>query len=120
MADSASNFSSCIAPIFNDAPSELVTVAFLFTLTLGGFDADLLVVFLQRCKILTSLGELAFLHPFPDVPVYEGALGIHKIELVVDTGHNLRDGRRVADHAKRTHYLGEITARYDGWRLVVD
>merc|ERR1712107_284177 len=103
MADSASNVTSCIAPIFSDEPLELVAVAFLFALVLGGFDADLLVVFLQRGKIFTGLGELTFFHSFSNVPVHEGALGVHKIPMVVDTRHNLRDCRRVTDHANRAH-----------------
>eukprot|EP00966_Prymnesium_polylepis_P063579 1474807-Prymnesium_polylepis.1 len=30
------------------------------------------------------LGELALLHALADVPVDEGALGVHEVELVVD------------------------------------
>merc|ERR1712184_221638 len=65
--------------------SELIAIAFLFTLTFGSFDTDLLVVLLQRSQILTGLGELAFFHPLPNVPMHEGTLGIHEIELMVDT-----------------------------------
>merc|ERR1712166_453827 len=32
------------------------------------------------------LGELTLLHTFPDVPMDEGTLGVHKIELVVNAG----------------------------------
>merc|ERR1712224_94442 len=38
---------------------ELVAVPLLLALAFGRLDADLLVVLLQRCKILTRLGELA-------------------------------------------------------------
>merc|ERR1719361_2519868 len=93
---------------------------FLFTLTLGGLDTDFLVVLLESGEILTGLGELTLLHAFTDVPMDEGALGVHEIELVVDSREDLGDGGRVGDHADGAHDLGEVTTRHDGRRLVVD
>merc|ERR1719201_3116069 len=63
---------------------------------------------------------LALLHALTDVPVDEGALGVHEVELVVDARERLGDGRRVGDHADRAHDAREVTARHDGRRLVVD
>merc|ERR1719273_2775384 len=68
--------------------------AFLLTLTLGGLDSDLLVILLEGSEILTSLGELTFLHTLTDVPMDEGTLGAHD--------------------------LGEVTTWDDGGGLVVD
>merc|ERR1712232_1467267 len=99
---------------------ELVTVAFLFALTFCGLDAHLLVVLLQRRQVFTSLRELAFLHTLTDVPVHEGTLGVHEVELVIDAGENLSDRGGVADHAHSAHNLGQVTAWDDGWWLVVD
>ena len=45
--------------------------------------ADLLVVLLERGEVLARLRKLALLHALADVPVHEGALGIHEVELVV-------------------------------------
>ena len=50
----------------------------------------------------------------------EGTLGVHKVELVVDTGENLGDGRGVGDHAHGALDAGEVTTRDDGGGLVVD
>ena len=94
--------------------------ALLFTLTLGGLNADLLVVLLEGSEILTSLGELTLFHTLTDVPVDEGTLGVHEIELVVNAGEDLSDGGGVGDHADGAHDLGEVTTGNDGRRLVVD
>jgi len=59
----------------------------------GGVDAHLLVVLLEGGQILASLGELALLHALTHVPVDEGPLGVHQIELVVQTGPGLGDGK---------------------------
>merc|ERR1712167_312114 len=50
----------------------------------------------------------------------KGSLGIHEIELVIDSGEDLSDGSGVGDHAHGSHDLGEITSWNDGWWLVVD
>merc|ERR1740121_1210491 len=94
--------------------------ALLLGLSLGGLDADLLVVLLKGGEILTGLGELSFLHALSDVPMDESTLGVHKIELVVNAGEDLSDGGGVGDHAHGAHNLGEITTGDDGRGLVVD
>ena len=50
----------------------------------------------------------------------EGSLGVHEIELVIDSGEDLSDGGGVGDHADSSHDLGKITSWNDGWWLVVD
>jgi len=50
----------------------------------------------------------------------ESSLGIHEIELVIDSGEDLSDGSGVGDHADGSHDLGEITTWDDSWWLVVD
>ena len=50
----------------------------------------------------------------------EGTLGVHEIELVVDSGEHLSDGSGVGDHADGAHDLGEVTTWDDGGWLVVD
>jgi len=52
--------------------------------------------------------------------VHEGTLGVHEIELVVDTGKSLSDGSGVGNHAHSSLHAGEIAAGDDGRRLVVD
>ena len=94
--------------------------ALLFALTLGGLNADLFVVLLEGSEILTSLGELTLFHTLTDVPVDEGTLGVHEIELVIDAGEDLSDGSGVGDHADGAHDLGKVTTGNDGRRLVVD
>merc|ERR1719198_1855611 len=100
--------------------TRLILLALLLTLTLSGLGTDLLVVLLEGGKILTGLGELSLLHTLSDVPVDEGTLGVHEIELVVDAGKSLGDGSGVGDHADGSHDLGEITTWHNGRGLVVD
>merc|ERR1712060_457498 len=99
---------------------ELVTISLLLSLTFGGLDSDLLVILLEGGQILTSLGELTFLHTLTDVPMDEGTLGVHEIELVIDAGEHLSDSGGVGDHAHGAHDLGQIATRNDRRRLVVD
>merc|ERR1712036_198782 len=92
----------------------------VFALTLGGLGANLFVVLLEGGKILTGLGELTFLHTLTDVPVDEGTLGVHEVELVVNAGQSLGHSSGVGNHRARAHDLGEIaTGHHSGW-LVVD
>jgi len=50
----------------------------------------------------------------------ESTLGVHEIELVVDSGEDLSDGGRVGDHADSAHDLGEVTTWHNSGGLVVD
>ena len=88
--------------------------------SLSSLDSDLFVVLLKGSQILSGLGELTLLHTLTDVPVDEGSLGVHKIELVVESAEDLGNGGGVGDHAASSHDLGEITSGHDGGRLVVD
>merc|ERR1712199_83990 len=83
--------------------SELVAVTFLLTFTLGRFNADLLVVLLQSSEIFTRFREFSLFHSFSDVPMNEGTLRVHEIELMVDTGEHLSNSCGVADHADGAH-----------------
>merc|ERR1719440_1741546 len=98
----------------------LVLLALLLALTLHGLGADLLVILLEGSKILTGLGELTLLHTLSDVPVDEGTLGVHEIELVVHASEHLGDSGGVGDHAAGALHLGEIATRNHGRWLVVD
>jgi hypothetical protein len=100
--------------------SRLVLLSLLDLGVTEGVRANLLVILLKGSQIFTSLGELTFLHTLTDVPVDEGTLGIHEIELVVKTSPGLGDGGGVGKHAHGTLNLGEVTTRDDGRGLVVD
>jgi len=99
---------------------ELLAEVLLLALTLCSLSADLLVVFLEGSKILTGLGELTLLHALSDVPVDEGSLGVHEIELVVDSGQGLSDGSGVGNHAHSALDTSQVTAGNDCGGLVVD
>ena len=47
-------------------------------------------------------------------------LGVHQVELVIESRPGFGDGRGVAQHAHCTLYLGQITTRNRGWWLVVN
>merc|ERR1712139_513225 len=100
--------------------SCLVLALLALALAFGRVETDLFVVLLEGREILTGLGELAFLHTLADVPVNEGTLGVHEVELVVKPGPRLRDGGGVGKHAHGALDLGEVASRDDGWRLVVN
>ena len=50
----------------------------------------------------------------------EGPLGVHKVELVVESRPGLGDGGGVGQHADRALHFRQISSGWDGWRLVVD
>ena len=50
----------------------------------------------------------------------ESTLGVHEIELVVNSGEDFSDGGGVGDHADGAHDLGEITTWHNSRGLVVD
>jgi len=72
---------------------ELITITLLFTLTFCSLNANFLVVLLQSCQVLTCLRELTFFHTFTDVPMHKSSLGIHEIELVINSREHLCNGR---------------------------
>jgi len=94
--------------------------AFFFTFAFCGLNADLFVVLLEGSEILTGLGEFSLFHALTDVPMHEGSLGVHKIELMINSGEDFSDGSGVGDHAACAHNLGEITTWHNGGWLVVD
>merc|ERR1712176_12067 len=102
------------------ASSELIAITFFFAFTLRGFNADLFVILLQRCKIFSSLREFTFLHTFSNIPMYESTLGVHQVELVIDAREHLGDCGGVADHTARTHDLSQVTTRDNRWWLIID
>merc|ERR1719220_3243968 len=57
-----------------------------FSLGLKAVHAALLVVLLKSSHILPGLRELSLLHALSNVPVDEGTLGVHQVELVVKSG----------------------------------
>jgi len=99
--------------------SDLIFLAFLF-LSFGGVDSHFFVVLLQGGQILTGFGELSFLHALANIPVNEGPLGVHEIELVIQTRPSLGNGGGVAQHAHGALDFGQVTTRNYGRRLVVD
>jgi len=101
-----------------DKESDLST--FFLTFTLGGLNTDLFVILLKGGQIFSGFGELSFLHTLSDVPMNEGSLGVHQVELVIESGEDLSDGGGVGDHADGSHDLGEITTGDDGGGLIVD
>ena len=53
-------------------------------------------------------------------PVHEGALGVHEVELVVESGPGLHNGGGVGQHADGPVDLGQVAAGHHRRRLVVD
>jgi hypothetical protein len=89
-------------------------------LALSRVGSNLLVIALKRSQVLTSLGELTLLHTLTDVPVDEGTLAVHEVELVGECGPSLGDGRGVGQHADGAVDLGEVAVGDHLWWLVAD
>ena len=83
--------------IRNTAPTLVLSLD--ITLVTQRVGRNLLVITLQSSQILTSLGELAFLHTLTNVPVDEGTLGVHEIELGGQSRPSLSNGSGVGKHA---------------------
>eukprot|EP00054_Salpingoeca_dolichothecata_P031339 m.263169 g.263169 ORF g.263169 m.263169 type:complete len:467 (+) comp26822_c0_seq1:96-1496(+) len=98
----------------------LIGLLLVFTFAIVGVHANFFVILLEGSQILTGLGEFTFLHTFTDIPVNEGTLGVHEIELVVKTSPGLSNGGGVAQHGHSTLHLGQVTAGDNGGGLVVD
>jgi hypothetical protein len=76
---------------------------------------------LQNSAVACSWSvEYLVLLALTDIPVNEGTLGVHQIELVVQTREHLTNGGGVGDHAHGTLHLGKVTTGDNGWWLVVD
>jgi hypothetical protein len=81
---------------------------------------DLLVVLLQHRQVLAGLVELALFHPLVDVPVDEGALREHQVELLVQLVPGGLDGGGVGQHASGPLDPRQVPAGDDSRGLVVD
>merc|ERR1712190_594577 len=99
---------------------ELVFITLAIISSLGGVKANLLVILLESSKILPGLGELTLLHTLSNVPVNEGPLGVHEVELVVKPSPGLSDGGGVRKHTHGPADLSKVSTGNDGWGLVVD
>ena len=66
------------------------------------------VVALQCCEILARFGEFTLLHALTNVPVDEGTLGVHKVELVRQGRPGLADGCGVGQHADGAVDAGQV------------
>src|SRR5512143_2339804 len=90
-----------------------------FALTVTRVHTDFLVILLEGSQIFTGFGEFTFFHTFTAVPVDESTLGVHQIELVIETSPSLGNGGGVGQHADGTLYLGQITTGHNsGWLVV--
>ncbi|KAA8579443.1 hypothetical protein FQN60_006536 [Etheostoma spectabile] len=108
----------CGAAVSYRCCSDLVLLSFILLPDAVG--AHLFVVLLQGGHVLSGLRELPLLHPLSHVPVDEGPLGVHQVELVVEASPGLGDGGGVAQHAHGPLHLGQVSSRNHGGRLVVD
>jgi len=107
--------------LMTDHHGKLLVVALLIIFTsVHGIDAYFFVVLLESGEVFASFGKLSLLPTLSDVPVDESALGVHQIELVVESTPSLSDGSGVAEHADGTLDLGEIATGNDSGWLVVD
>jgi len=95
-------------------------ITFFFTFTFSGFNTDFFVILFKGSQIFSGFGEFSFFHTLTDVPMNEGSLGVHKIELVIKSGEDFGDSSGVGDHANSSHNLSQITSWDNSGWLVVD
>lgn len=100
------------APVFREITSRFVDCLKSATRSnQSAFFIDSAPRPIQRSQLKRRIG---------DSPVDEGALRVQQVELVVETGPRVHDGRRVGNHAHRALHGGQVAARNDRRRLVVD
>merc|ERR1719490_447080 len=104
----------------NRSGQSLLVLVALASFSVGRIKSNLFVVLLQRGHVLPRIAELSLLHALADIPVDEGPLGVHQVELVVQSRPRLSDGGGVGEHTDGTLHLGEISTRDDSRGLVVD
>merc|ERR1712167_191557 len=85
---------------------ELLILSLLVTRSLR---ENIEVILLEESKILTGLGELTLLHTLSDVPVDEGSLRVHKVELGDKSlGEDSGDSDVVGDHDNVSGGVGDV------------
>jgi len=99
---------------------RLVFISSSFFFITARFSTNFFVILLEGSKIFSGLREFTFFHTFSDVPVDEGSLGVHEIELVINAREDFSNGSGVGDHADSTLDFGKITTRNNSGGLVVD
>ncbi|OAY80142.1 hypothetical protein ACMD2_10799 [Ananas comosus] len=97
---------------------SLIIVSFL-CVVVHALCTNFFIVLLEGSQVLARLRKFTLLHAFADIPVHERPLGIHEVELVVDTRENLSDCSVVADHAHGALHLGQVAPRDDSRWLVL-
>merc|ERR1711959_213479 len=79
------------------------------------------VVLLEEAKVLTGLAELVLLHTLSDVPVHEGPLAVHEVELSDNAlAEDTADRDVVSDHRAVDRGGREVVALHGGRGLVVE
>jgi len=95
-------------------------IEFFRTALVGIVQTDILEVPLQDGDVLTRLRELALLHALTHIPMDEGPLLEHQIELVGQIREGHRNGGGIGQHAAGPRGLGQIPIRHKGGPLIVD
>jgi len=95
-------------------------IGFLLVSSIGGILSDLFVVLLKSGQIFSGLAELSLFHTLSDVPVDESSLGVHQVELCVDSGKDLSDSGGIAEHDKSSLDLSHLATWDSDGGLVVD
>merc|ERR1719322_2018847 len=98
---------------------ELIFITLAVISGLSRVKANLLVILLESSKILPGFGELTLLHTFSNIPVDEGPLGVHEVELMVKPGPGLRNSSGIAQHTDSPADLSKVATRDNsGWLVV--
>mmetsp|Transcript_7267 Transcript_7267/g.13207 ORF Transcript_7267/g.13207 Transcript_7267/m.13207 type:complete len:248 (-) Transcript_7267:796-1539(-) len=98
----------------------VLVIKILLTLSISSLGANLFVILLEGSKILTGFAELTLLHTLSNIPMDEGTLCVHEIELVINTTESLSNGRRVGNHTDGALHTGKISSGNHSGRLIVD
>ena len=73
----------------------------------------------RRRRLIVDSNLRKYIQLIIHLPVNEGSLGVHEIELVVQSGPGLCDGSGIAQHANSTRNFSQIPSRDHGRRLIV-
>jgi len=97
---------------------EFLILGLLVSRSLG---KNIQVILLEESKIFTGFGEFSLFHTLSDIPVDEGSLGVHKVELGDKSlGEDSADGDVVGNHDNVSRGISDIISITKLWGLVVE
>merc|ERR1719348_953427 len=99
---------------------QLLVFLSLHILSFQAICSNFFIILLKSSHVLPRLRELTFLHSLSNIPMYEGSLCVHEVELVVESGPSLSYGGGVGQHAHGSLDHCQVTSRDHSGGLIIN